>query len=1289
MFSKYSVKKPFTVVVSVIMCILLGVISFTNMTTDLLPSIELPIMIVYTTYPGASAEKVELSVTNVLEEALSTTSDLENITSVSSDNLSMVILEFAEDTNMDSASIDISGKIDMVKGYFDDMVQSPVIMQINPNMLPIMMIAVDGDGMSEEEISRFVEDVIEPELKKTQGLATVTATGIIENEILIQLSQEKIDAVNDLVLKNVDDELYKTKKELVSAQNQLLNGQKELENGLNELENKKNETINQLASTTTELNSANSSLQALLVQETVQNTNKAALEAELKGLKDAKDQLEQAIANIQVTKNGLISIPEDNLLGTISAGNEAIQLLMNQFSLTDNNSIKDLKDALTLSEQGLQLQLDGVNATLNTRESQINAELNNIKTELMASSMMKTELEKQVDQLKKGITELEKGKLVAINELTKAEIQISNSKSTLKSSLSQVEDGLKQLEEARDKAYQAADLQGVITTSLISQMLKAENFNMPTGYMNSLDGTSMLVKVGEEFKTIEEIEDLVLFSFDIPGLEEVKLSDLAYITKTNNADELYAKVNGNNGVVLSLQKTSTTSTATVCNRINDKIDALNEQYEQANITVLMDQGVYIDLIIDSVLNNLIMGGLLAILILFIFLKDIKPTLIIALSIPISLMFAIVLMYFSGVTLNIISLSGLALGVGMLVDNSIVVIENIYQLRMNGVSPTKAAITGAKQVSAAIFSSTLTTICVFLPILFATGLAKQLFVDMGLTIAYSLVASLIVAITLVPAMASKMLVKEKQIKHNLFDKVIDIYERSLSRTLNHKFIMLALVALLFVFSIYKVTTMPLAFIPESDGEQISMTMTSNDDDATQDDIRALSDKIISNIKDIEDIDAVGAIESSMLGSLTGGSNGSMSFYIILDENKNRNVKEIASDIMKANEGLPCTLDISTSNMNLDMLGGSGIAINLYGNEIDELLTIGNNIKDYLKDVEGIKDITVGNDSEVYETRIIVDKNEAMKYGLTVAQVYADLAERLKTEVNATKVSLDNTEYQIVVAQDDSKDLFLEDLNDYTLKGTVNQEEVDVNLMDIVSLEKVLSSSSISHDNQQRTISVQLTIQDGYNTGLVSRYVKATLEKFEIQNGYSYSISGESESINDTLIELVKMILLAIAFIYLIMVAQFQSLLSPFIVMFTIPLAFTGGLLALILTGSDLSVISALGFLVLSGIVVNNGIVFIDATNQLRDEGLGKKEALLLTGRQRIRPILMTAMTTILGLSTMALGLGQGAEMMAPMAIVTIGGLIYATFMTLYIVPILYDLMHSKKIVKVEAEFDEKL
>lgn len=1248
MLVQNSVKRPYTVVVAVILVIVLGVISFINMQTDLLPKMELPYVVVFTPYPGASPEKVEQTLTRPLEAALGTSSGLKNISSISNENTSMIILEYVQDTNMDSVMIELSNSIDTISGMLDEGAGSPILLKISPDMIPIMVASIDNSGMDIDELSSFTSEVVIPSFERIEGVASVTASGVIEKKIEIVLDKEKLEELNAKVKGEVESKLDESRESLEEAQ-------KEISKGRDELDKESPKQKDQLASSSAELNSAIANLSALLAEGTL-------LEAQEEAFKQEKAGLSQlAELNTMLDEYFPIKMP----------GMPEMELGQIPDEMFDS-ILAQLGDKLPAQMKGLSqkelVDLAKKAADAPARIAAIDMELQNINIRKMTFEAMKPQLEKGLADAKSALEQLESGKITMSIELAKAQIKLEDGEQEL-------EKGLDEFDKAREQALAGADLGTIITNDLIKNIIAAQNFNMPAGYIKEGD-SQHLVKVGDSFRSLEEIESMVILNIDPIG--DIRLSDIAKIDLRDNSDEMYAKINGNDGIVLMFQKQSTASTSEVSEAINDRIDELEGQHQGLKIRSLMDQGDYIFILTDNVISNLIIGGLLAILILALFLKDFKPTVVIAFSIPISLMFAITLMYFSKITLNVISLAGLALGVGMLVDNSIVVIENIYRLRQLGMSAGEAAIKGTKQVAGAIAASTLTTVCVFLPIVFTQGLSRQIFADMGLTIGYSLVASLLVALTLVPVMGANVLGKAKESRNKVFDFFNKYYEKAIRFSLRKKAVVIIPVVLLVLLSFYGITVMGTAFMPEADSPQMSATLTMPIN-TSRADAYAMSDEVTKRMLEIDAIETIGAMkgDGAGLSMMGGGSEDSTSYYIILKEDRDLTNKDVERLIYEKTKDLDAEISVSATNMDISMLVGSGIQLKVKGYDLDTLAQISNEVAGLLRGVEGVGEVETGLENAEKETRIQVDKDKAMREGLTVVQIFAEINSALTTETQATLLTEANNSYPVLLIKEDQEGITRDTLADFSFTVTKQDGQVkEVKLKDIAKISEVDSLRAINRENQSRLMTVNATIADGYNIGLVSSDVEAVLEDYDLPEGYELIFSGENEAIRDSIGDILLMIALAVVFIYLIMVAQFQNLLSPFIVLFTLPLAFTGGLLLLWLVGMELSVIALLGFLVLAGIVVNNGIVFVDYVNQLRENGMEKGEAIVRTGITRMRPILMTALTTILGMSTLALGYGTGAELMQPMAVVMIGGLIYATILTLFVVPVMYDILVRK-------------
>ncbi|GAB6106435.1 efflux RND transporter permease subunit [Fusibacter bizertensis] len=1069
MISNYSVRKPFTVFVAIILILILGFVSFNNISTDLLPSINLPYSVIITPYVGASPEEVELVVTKTIEQSMASISNIKSVQSISRENMSLVILEFGESTNMDSAVIEMRENLDMLGSYMPDGVGTSTIMKLNPDMMPIMVVSAAVDGQKISESSAFLQDKIIPELESIEGVASVDASGLIESEIHVIIKQEKIDAINQQITNAVE-----------------------------------------------------------------------------KQIEAATEQAQAAMAKMSP------------------------------------------------------------------------AEL----AALAASKPQET-----------PATEIPK---VAISK------------------------------------------------EMVSGILKGQNFSMPTGYITE-DGVDYLIRTGDAIEGYDALKSLTLMVLPFEGMAPITLEDVADVMYVSNSDEMYSKVNGIDAITLTIQKQTSYVTSDVTNDLLTKMFSLEARYPNLKMVTLMNQGEYIDIVVNSLLNNLIIGGLLAILILLLFLRDLKPTFVVGFSIPISVIAAFVLMYFSHITLNIISMGGLALGVGMLVDNSIVVIENIYRMRSEGKSAIEASVEGAKQVSGAIIASTLTTIAVFLPIVFIEGFTREIFTDMALTIAYSLLASLMVALTLVPTMASKMLIKEVKQDHKVFAKLKAGYTKVLEFALDHKVLVITVILLLFAGSIYGITSMGTQLFPTSDSGQLTVTLEMPIGSKFET-LTKTADEVTEQLQTLNSIESIGATIGGGMFNMSGlgaaGSSGnSVTFYITLKDNRSQSTEEISSELTTLITSDKYKVSVTGTDMNMGALSGGDISIEIKGRDFADLEKIATDIAAIVSSVEGTKDVSSGIEETAPELKLVVDKDASVQKGLTVAQVFVEVNKLLSASSKSTSINVDGNDLNVVVMDESDLDpTSRKDILDLNL--TTPQGET-IKVGDIATLEETSGFKSIKRTDQQRYVTVTGSLADGYNVGLVSDEIQKKLNQYSTPDGYTIEMTGENKTIKDSFTDLSKMLLLAIVFIYLIMVSQFQSLLSPFIVMFTIPLAFTGGFFALLITGLPLSIVAFIGLIILTGVVVNNGIVFVDYANKMRESGLSKREALIKTGTDRLRPILMTALTTIIALSTMSLGTGTGTEMMQPMAITTIGGLIYATLLTLIFIPVLFDIFHKKDLRKSNA------
>ena len=1274
---KLSVKRPYLVFVGICMIIVLGVVAFTKMKTDLIPSIKVPYLAMVTTYPGASPERVEHDITEPIENTIGTLAGIENITSNSAENYSLIMMEFSESSDMEAASSRVARSVENLT--LPELAGKPMIIEISSDMLATMYVGVTKDGADIYELTDYVKDEVVPELKRQDGVASISTVGGVTQSVEIRLVQSKIDEINDKILKKVNKSLAKAEKEIEESKKQLADGKTKIEEGKSELESSRDETANEMAKLTKQLNEA-------LALKAAYESQVNSLEASIKGLEVEKDAYQKAYNDLnEVIKGMYKQMPMEGMPEDLDDAVENPEKL---------EAMKQMLTAAGQSEAAAQLDYSSLKQVYDgahTRIPEIDAAIRNLNTEKAAAEAVLKEIKKSVKEAEKNYEKVESGKMTAAAAFGSNEAQLTAAAEKLDESEAKIKEAEETLKESAKTARENANLDALLNMDTLSKLLSAQNFDMPAGYISE-DNTQYLLKVGDEFSKIEELKELVLVK--APGVGDVKLSDVAEITYIDDSADNYARMNGDPAVVVSVMKSSTAFTSEVSDNCNDAIKAMSEADPTLHFLPVMDQGDYIDMIVHSVLQNLIFGAVLAILVLMLFLMDPRPTLVIAISIPLSVLFAVVLMYFSGITLNAISLSGLALGIGMLVDNSVVSIENIYRLRNEGVSPGRAAVEGAKQIAGAITASTLTTICVFLPMFFTEGITRELLMDMCMTITYSLVASLIVALTVVPSMSATLLRKTSEKSGKIYAAFQDMYEAVLRFSLRFKIVPVAVALLLLAFSIYEVGKMGLVIFPDIASNQLSAEY-SFEPGTENEECAQLTDEILNNIAKVDGVSDVGAMASAgsvgLLGidGLSTGSLRNMQVFVMVVEGREHENKRIAADIEEILSTYRLSdYNVSASNMDMTAMFGQGLTINIRGTDSDELLAVSEDIMKIVEDSGSFRRIENGQEEGDTQIELTIDKNKAARAGLSVAQIYAELSEKLTTSTTSTTLHTTDKDYTVTIV-DETDALTYDNLMDYEIEvestksdGTVKKKKYKLSYFATKTEGKSLAV--INRENQEKYIAVTAQPNDGVNTTVASRALQTKIDKYDAPDGVIIEIAGETASTNEVVNKMLQMMLLGFIFIYLVMVAQFQSLLSPFIVIFTVPLAFTGGLVALLISGQQLSLLSLMGFLILMGVIVNNGIVYVDFVNQLRLDGMERREALVEAGRKRMRPILMTALTTILAMCTMVFAKDMGSDMGRGMAIVVVGGLVYATAMTLIIIPVLYDLMYKRDVVEVNVE-----
>ena len=1288
---KFSVKKPFTVLVAVIMVLMLGFVSISNMQTNLLPDVNTPYLMVVTVYPGASPERVESEVSDVMQNALGTVAGVEKVTATSAENYSLLLMQFSDDTDMNSAMVKVSNKVDQTTASLPSSCLTPSIIEYSLNMNAFMTVAVSREGSDVYDLSEFVSDTLVPYVERKGGVSSVSANGLIEKMVQVQLSQEKIDAINEKLLEVIDVQLADARKQLESAEAQIEAGRKEYNRQFKNYSNTVSDTMMQEMSGQVgdAIEVVRKQAQALL--DSVNQLIAVVQEPEIQqALIDVRDGLQRVMDKFNETGmkdiDSLIEIVTElrDITDKLTGALQQLQQRLNTESGTEGSTAADLADDLQV-QQSLNTVYNTLNDVIKAMDDvpgltkTFSDAIGNFSQQQMQAYMKFTEAREMLNEYEK---------------------QLAEAKQTYA--------------DAEEKAMASSDVSKLLDIDTLAQLIYAQNFSMPAGYVKDSSGKSWLLKVGEEYDSIEDISGALLLHVD--GFGDVRLSDVADVEVIDNAEASYTRLNGERAAVLKIYKGDTSSASEVSDNCLSAFQELEAQYDGLHVVVLSNQGNYITIIVKSILSSMVIGAALAIIVLALFLRDVKPTLVVGFSIPLSVLFAVVLMYFTGMDLNVMTLAGLSLGIGMLVDNSIVVIENIYRLRGRGVPAARAAVQGAKQVGMSVVASTLTSVCVFLPVVFSSSIVKSLMQPMSLCIGYCLMASLIVALTVVPAAASTVLKKAEPKQLKWFDKIQDKYAKSLEWCFRHRALPLLAAVVLLAFCGWRVFSMGVELLPTITSNEAIVTLSTTKD-LSKEDSYAIAGKAVEAMLEVDHVEEVGITTDTRVAGMDIGqlglpttitdllnaanSYGTYQVNVMLDESLSSSEIETARQALEdALSGIEdCTAKVEISGMQeLTSQLASGLSVKIYGADAETLSQLSEKVVDIVNDTEGFANATNGLGSGDATINLHIDRDKVRSYGLTVAQVYQQIAAKLTTTTTAqTPVTVDGSTMSVQISNN-LDPVTKENMMDITFETTVMSADGTTStgtctLADMATWDTGSAPDSITSEDQTQYVSVTADTLDGYNTTVQARVLEKKLNEFalsdEMPEGCSFSMGGESDSVNFMVNEMVQWLALALPFVYLVMVAQFQSLLSPFIVLFTIPLAFTGGLLGMLFTGQQLTMISLMGFIVLMGTVVNNGIVFVDYANQLRLGGMERRAALIATGKTRMRPILMTTLTTVLAMLQLVFSNDMASQLMSGMAIVIICGLSYATLMTLYIVPILYEILFRKPPLNVDVGSDDEL
>lgn len=1000
--TKISIKRPVAIMMVMFIIIILGAVSITKMEMELTPETEMSMVMIMTTYEDAGPEKVENLVTEKIESAVANVENVESISSTSSEGNSMVSIEFNYGTNLDTAITDLRDKLSMVEATLPDGCDSPNIMKMDMNSMPIATIVVSGDDMTSDELKSFAEDDIEPRLERQEGVASVDIMGGTEQEILIEIDPERLE--------------------------------------------------------------------------------------------------------------------------------------------------------------GLWL-----------------------------------------------------------------------------------------------------------TMTSIGQTLSAENSNQSGGSI-SYGEKSMTISTKLQMESIEDVKNTPI---QIADGTVMRLGDIATVTETQKEITSISRYNGESCVTLSVTQSSDGNTVTAVNNILDE--------------VVSESGSTIEDSVMNVVSNIFTGAILSVLVMFVFLKNIGLTGVIAVSMPISIIGTFVFLYFSGTTLNMISLGGLSVGVGMLVDNSVVMLENIYRYRTTlGYGKVKGTYRAGREVRSSLIASTLTTIVVFIPFVFVSGMMMQMMTDLALAIVFSLAMSLISAMTVVPMLAGNYVNNVHRNKApkkldfinkmlNMFDigmkKLSELYGRFLRWAVWHKKRTLSCVLLVFLASLCMLPSVGMELMPFSDEGTFSVTVKAPKG-SNLDTVDALSLQVEEILEQIPEMVSMSVTMSGSSGSIMGSSEESSISCVLVDKNeRDRSTDEIVEEVRNSVKNIAVAeISVSSSSSMGSMMGG-GVSVEIYGDDMDKLQEISDQIASQMEQVEGVRQVSSSLEDQDTEVALKIDKERARQYGLTGS----DIASQVRNTVSgftATTLKADGTEMDIRIVFPDDSMSTLSDINDLSIM-TGDGKVIPLSSVAEIAMENV--PSSISRDDQSRYVTISCDVY-GRDSGSVGNDIQAIIDQMTVPDGYSVKLGGTNEMMNDTFSSLGLVIVLAIALVYMVMAAQFESFVNPFIIMFTIPLAFTGAIFLLFITGEPLSMMALIGCLVLVGIVVNNGIVLIDYIDILRNrDGYSLVDAILTACPTRLRPILMTALTTILGQFPMIFSNGTNSETLKGMGLVIAGGLAASTFLTLVVVPLLYMIL----------------
>ncbi|MBQ7266409.1 MAG: efflux RND transporter permease subunit [Firmicutes bacterium] len=815
-----------------------------------------------------------------------------------------------------------------------------------------------------------------------------------------------------------------------------------------------------------------------------------------------------------------------------------------------------------------------------------------------------------------------------------------------------------------------------ITTSTISSVLSTENANTPTGSLDEGE-IALQMRAYGQFETLDDIRNLYITT---KSGNTVLLKDIAEVEEVYKEETNVTYIDGKEGCMYTLSKASDGNIVTVTDNILKAIADINNLYPELNFQVMTTTSDYIKLSVSNIVSTAFQSSILAMLVLLFFLRDWKTSVVIGVSIPTSMFATFCLMYVTGMTLNMVSMGGVVIAIGMLVDNSVVVLENIFRHSKEGESPREAAYNGTTEVTMAIVASTLTSVAVFGPMIFVKGVMGQMLSNISYTIVFALLASLVVSITFVP-MASALVMSlggkrsifapigEKLGK--LLDKFDAGYGKVLKKALNHRFLTVGLTLAVFVITLMLSSNVGQNLMDRGDQGVVEVSAELPNGSNLESCERILNQMLdrIGEIPEQKSMFATAGAGGTIF--TTGSSTATITYNLVDKEKRDRSSDEVKEEIEKKLVDISgAEITVSTSASAMGSIGDSGFSFNIYADDLSELRRINEDIQLQLKDA-GAVNVESTMDKSVPEASIKIDRAKAAKYGVTTGMI-ANAVSVANNGSKSTEYKENGTELDVVIKYPEEQIKYVKDLNNITI---TTQKGVVIPITEVASIEMSQTATKIRRENQRRFTDIKGEFT-GLDTAEQKRKVKEILDNYMWPSNTNYEFGGVIEMMEDTFRDLGLALLVAVLLVYMIMASQFESFINPFILMFSMPISITGGILGLLVTGKNITSSVFMGFILLVGMVVNNGIVLVDYANQMRERhNIGAKEAMLMSGPARLRPILMTTLTTVLGMVPMALAIGSGMESMQPMGIAIIFGLSASTLLTLIFIPTLYCITDS--------------